>query len=171
MEERILLVTIICSTWLCCTLASDVKNGVRCSPEVPNRRACWSGLLAQSSSSASPGAHGGAERKRRTAGPDWGARCPWKKGVANTDILPLFILPPVVLKGLVCICELSCFSSSSLNNSHLLACRSQHHFQFLENGGTWIPTPTPTPVTRPHTSPPLFLLEPLNVRSSIDTEV
>lgn len=93
-EKKIRLVTNICSTWLRCTWASDVENGVRCCPEVTNRCASWSSLLAELFSLAAPGAHGGTERKRRTTGPDWGARCPWKKGVANTNVLPLFILPP-----------------------------------------------------------------------------
>uniref|UniRef100_M3XWE0 Uncharacterized protein n=1 Tax=Mustela putorius furo TaxID=9669 RepID=M3XWE0_MUSPF len=63
-EKKIRLVTNICSTWLRCTWASNVENGVRCHPEVTNRCASWSRLLAQLFSLAAPGAHGERERER-----------------------------------------------------------------------------------------------------------
>lgn len=172
LEERILLVTNIHSTWLCCPLARDVENGVIGRPEVPDRQACLSGFLAPPSSSGSHGAHRGAGKKRRTTGPDLEARCPWKKGVANTNVLPLLILPLHCPQGPQLHLWIIIFSSSSLQNSHLLACRSQDHFLFPENGALGFPPSTPTPVTRLHTYPPSFsLLEPLKIRSSIDTDV
>lgn len=45
LEERILLITNICRTWPCCTLASDVEKQIMCTTVVPYRHACMNSLL------------------------------------------------------------------------------------------------------------------------------
>lgn len=162
LEERGLLVTNICSTWLCRTLASNVGNGVRCSPEVLDRRARLRGFPTAPSSSASCGAHGGAEGNTETSVPD-GARCLSKKGVARTCFLfflcssffcLLFLL--FSLKGFIRFWEWSSFSSVPLHKSRLLASRSQYHFRLLEHCGTSVP-----PVPSHPCNPPSQLFSPL----------